>query len=156
MIATKLRQNKKPHKVLTGPEVLTYYLDRSEGGGSLSLMEGFTQFPQLFLLFDYNEAPNQYLSSLIAQLVGQRFHARNHVWLFIPKSLASVAAQWTQALLDLSYVEQVKLETLNDIEISQGPEATTPVRKPNFSEPGITPQRDITKDNKFRGSKDKR
>jgi len=126
--STRLRQDKRAHKLMTGSQLLADYFDRDTEGASLDLLGGFPQFKQLFILFGYIEAPNRYIPNLLAQLVGQRFNNGDHVWVFLPKTLVEMSTRWNNsAFLDLNYMDVTQLE-LNDLTldvINKGPEATT-------------------------------
>lgn len=92
---TRLERNKKPHRVLTGTQVLDHYLNNT------GYLEAFSNSPQLFILFSYLESANRRLGELINELISNRNLIGKDCWLFLPKSIPEIAAQWGQGLHNL-------------------------------------------------------
>jgi len=149
IIATRLRREARPHKILTGTDILHDYLDKE--GSSLSLLEGFPMFHQLFILFGYYEADNKYVPSLITQLVGQRYKERKHIWVFLERDFETTASKWP-AIANLNYIYTVKIESLEDLRQEKGPKLT---HFQQSEKPHDTAERQATEDPKFR-KKEKR
>jgi len=128
LTATRLRKDPRVYKSLTGGELLTGYLDQGDGGSSTTLLEGFINFPSLYLFFGFSDAPNSYVPHLLVQLIGQRYHNAAHVWLFVPTSLEQLAIRYKNDVLqDLNYLPTTRLMQLSDIEtdIVAGPSVAT-------------------------------
>lgn len=113
IIKTCLLENKGLYKFLSGQDVLRHYLDQ-DGSASQSLLDGFSTFERLFVFFGYYEAKNKYLPSLIVQLVGQRYHSNQHVWLFMPRTLKGMALKWDPVIQELDYLPLLQVESLSD------------------------------------------
>jgi len=128
LTATRIREDSRPYKTLTGGELLADYFDQD--GESRTLQEGFTHFPSLYIFFGYVDAPNAYLPYLVAQLVGQRFHNASHVWLFVPSTLEQMSVRYkNEALQDLSYLPVTRLMELSDVQTEViGPQASAMIK----------------------------
>ena len=97
VVRTRLELDRRPHKVLTGTDLLQYYFEN----GSSTYLEGFPVFKQIYLMFGYSESGNRKLHELVNESLHKRRHAENQCWLIIPKTLEAMAVQWGNALLDL-------------------------------------------------------
>lgn len=150
--ATMLRQNRRPHVVLTGSDVLQRSFDKN-----YSLWDGFSVFPQLYVFFGYVDAPNKYLPSLIVQLMGQRFHEGRQAWLFMPAEPITMVKQWTEAMHGLSYLERVRIEALADYKDSrESPCVTTTVERQKGAGERLEGSIDLKSGLKSKGKKWKR
>lgn len=149
--ATRIRRDKRTHKTMLGSDILAKYLDND-----MPMREGYTQFHQLYIFFGYIDAPNSYLPSLLVQLVGQRFHEGLHCWVFMPKELAAMAAQWTEVMHSLSYLERMTTTKVSDqLVVPAGP-VTTAIVKPPSPGSSFSKIPGSTDDPKLRGPRDKR
>jgi hypothetical protein len=121
-IGTRLRLDKRPHKILTGTQLVSSYLGKGEDGGSDEYFEGFPVFKQLYVLFGYMESKNRRLAELINELVSMRYHQKLHCWLFINCPLEILAPRWGEVLLNLKFLPSTKLDPAKG---HDGPKATS-------------------------------
>ena len=118
-------------KALTGNELIAKHFGegKEEGGERSDLWLGYPLIPQLFLYYQYFDSPNKLLPSLIVQLVGQRYHLKKHVWLFVPEPLTQIAARIQAPQLDeLSYLgEPLRYPELKEFmdKVEAGPKTTS-------------------------------
>lgn len=119
VIMTRLLYDKRPHKMMLGTQLVDSYV-RSE-----SYLEGFPQYPQLYIQFSYNESPNRRLADLVNEIMGLRFHLGMHSWLIVPRSIPELAAQWGDSLLNLSYLPRLNLPPQDGEEMGPNSSART-------------------------------
>jgi hypothetical protein len=103
LILARILQDRKPHRVITGTKIISAYLSNE------SYFDAFSNFAQLFILFGYQEHGNRRLAEFINELVSTRHLEGQHVWLFIPKPLVDMAAQWGDSLLNLKFLPNLQI-----------------------------------------------
>lgn len=163
LISSRLHLDKTPHKVMTTSEVLAAYLDQGkESMGSRSLLEGYPQFSQVYVIIRFNDANNKYIGSLVNQLMGLRFHLDKHMWFLYDRDLTTMSTKWP-GLIDLSSYPQFKINSLDDVdmEIIKSPSIVDPLPKSNILEDSTlevedTSPKDINSDLKFKSKRKKR
>lgn len=146
-ILTRIQKDRSSHRLLTGTQIVHAFLNNKD------YLEAYPQFNQLFILFGYQEHGNRRLAEFITELVSSRRLAPRHVWLFIPKSIVDMAAQWGDAILNLRFLPTIRL----DISGNTGPVSTGRVgwepreaRNSNDSQPSPSlPQDGVFQDPKF-------
>lgn len=91
IVATKIKRGSLRFRAMVGGDILNDYLDDEE---SKKIREGYPREELLFLFFGYGEALNKALPGIISHLVVQRTRRNQHLWIFVPSSLANLASEW--------------------------------------------------------------
>lgn len=123
-IRTRLDLDKRPHRFMTGANILKHYLEKV----STDYLEGFPQTKHLYLTFSYTDSPNRRMADILHELMGLRYTLKLHCWLFLPQPLNQLALQWGESMTALSYLPLLDL---------RGIECTTPA-------PVVTAVTDLT------------
>jgi hypothetical protein len=77
--------------------------------------EEFPFFPQLYMTLWGPVISNPWLHGAIAEIFLQRVREQNHVWMFMPQSLETMARRWGPDLLKLSGFPQLTIDGPPDL-----------------------------------------